>query len=53
MYANIMKLKIDGKNMTDIFYDDDKVPIKTAHFGAETYDDHTVAPRNEEKRQIY
>ena len=45
MYAKIMKSKIDGKNMTAIFYDDDKVPIKTVHVGAETYDDHTEAPR--------
>ena len=45
MYAKIMKSKIDGKNMTAIFYDDDKVPIKIVHVGAETYDDHTEAPR--------
>ena len=45
MYAKIMKSKLDGKNMTAIFYDDDKVPIKIVHVGAETYDDHTEAPR--------
>ena len=47
MYAEIMKSTSVRKNMTAIFYDDDKVPIKTVHVGAETYDDHTVAPRNE------
>ena len=45
MYAEIMKSTSVRKNMTAIFYDDDKVPIKTVHVGAETYDDHTEAPR--------
>ena len=49
-----MKSKIDRKNMTAIVYDDDMIPIKTVHFGAESYDDYTVASHDEDKkRQIY
>ena len=54
MYAKIMKSKIGGKNMMAIIYDDDKIPIKTVHFGEERYGDYTVAPHDEDKkRQIY
>ena len=35
--------------MTANFYDDDKIPVKTVHFGAEGYDDYTVAPHDEDK----
>ena len=53
MYAKIMRLKIDGKIMTAIFYDDEKIPIKTIHFGAESYDDYTVAPHDKDKKARY
>ena len=43
-----MKSKIDRKNMTAIVYVDDLIPIKTVHFGAESYDDYIVAPHEEE-----
>ena len=39
--------------MTAIFWDDDKVPIKAVHFGAESYDDYTVARHGEDKRARY
>ena len=48
-----MKSKIDRKNMTAIVYDDDLIPIKTVHFGAESYDDYTVASHDEDKNAIY
>ena len=53
MYAKIMNSKHDGENMTAIFYDHDKIPIKTVHFGAESYDDYTVASHDEDKHARY
>ena len=55
LYINIMfakrnKLKLDGKNMTAISYDNDKTPIKPIHVGASSYADYTVAPHDEDKR---
>ena len=34
MYIKILKSKIEGKKLTAIFYNDEKVPIKTVHVGA-------------------
>ena len=48
MYAKITKSKTDG-----FFYDYDKIPIKTVRFGAESYDDYTVAPHDEDKNARY
>ena len=48
-----MKSKTDGKTMTAIFFDDDKIPIKTVPFGAESYDDYIVAPHEEDKNARY
>ena len=53
MYAKITKSKIDGKTMTALFYDHDKMPIKTVHFGAVGYVDYTVAPHDKEKKERY
>ena len=50
MFANITKSKTDGKTTAAIFYDEDKLPIKTVHFGAECYADYTVAPHDEDKQ---
>ena len=51
MYAEIMKSKNDGQKMTETFYDHDMIPIKTMHFGAEGYDDYTVAPHDEDNKK--
>ena len=53
MYAKEMQSKNVGKKMTTIFYDKDKIPIKTIHFGAESYDDYTVAPHDKDKNARY
>ena len=53
MYAKEMQSKNVGKKMTTIFYDKDKTPIKTIHFGAESYDDYTVAPHDKDKNARY
>ena len=50
MFAKRNKLKLDGKNMTAIFYDNNKTPIKPIHVGASSYADYTVAPHDEDKR---
>ena len=36
--------------MTALFDYNDKMPIKTVHFGAVGYVDYTVAPHDEEKK---
>ena len=48
-----MQSKIDSKNMTAIVYDDNMIPIKTVHFGAEIYDDYTVASHDGDKNARY
>jgi hypothetical protein len=53
MYARIRRSKKEGKKMTAVFYDDDKKRIKTVHFGAQGYDDYTVAPHDREKKARY
>ena len=53
MYAKKTKSKIDGKTMTALFYDLDKMPIKTVHFGAVGYVDYTVAPHDKAKNERY
>ena len=36
------------------FYNEEKIPIKTVHFGAEGYDDYTIPPHDAVKKgQIY
>ena len=50
MVAKITQTKIDGKKMTAFFYDKDKTPIKTVHFGAAGYADYTIAPHDEDKK---
>ena len=50
MFAKIMKSKIDGKNMTAIFYENDTIPIMTVDFGADGYDDYTVAPHDKDQK---
>ena len=49
MYVKITKSKIDGKNMTAIFYDEKKTINKTVHFGGEGYTDYTMPPHDKEK----
>ena len=51
MYINITKTKIEGKHMTAIFYNEEKIPIKTVHFGAEGYDDCTIPPHDADKQR--
>ena len=53
MYAKITKLKIGGKKIKAIFYDNVKIPKKIIHFGAESYDDYIVAPHDEEQNARY
>ena len=53
MYLKITKPKITGKKLTAIFYDDEKIPIKTVHFGAHGYDDYTVPPHDDDKKARY
>ena len=48
MCANITQSKLDRLKMIAIFYDKDKTPIKTVHFGAAGYADYTVAPHDED-----
>ena len=49
----LLDQQIDGKTMTAIFYDKDKTPIKTIHFGATSSPDYTEAPHDEERRSTY
>ena len=53
MYIKSLKAKIEFKKLTAIFYNDEKVPIKTAHFGAVGYPDYTVPPHDKERRNRY
>lgn len=53
MFVKISKSKIDGKKMTATFYDENRTPIKTVHFGAEGYTDYTISPHDKEKRKQY
>ncbi|MFM7987032.1 MAG: hypothetical protein ACKPKO_47740, partial [Candidatus Fonsibacter sp.] len=53
MYIRITKSNIKGKKFTAMFYDANKQPIKTTHFGATGYPDYTVPPHDEEKRKRY
>ena len=50
MFAKLTTSKIDGKTMTAMFYDKDKLPIETIHFGAQCYADYTVAPHDDDKQ---
>ena len=45
----ITKTKLMGIKLTAIFYDKDKNPIKTVHFGASGFLDYTIAPHDEEQ----
>ena len=53
MYLKITKPKINGQSFTAILYDDEKIPIKTVHFGAHGYDDYTVPPHDADKKARY
>ena len=53
MFATKTKSNIDGKTMTAICYDRDKIPINTVAFGASGYLDYPVAPHNEHKQTRY
>ena len=53
MYIQITKSNIKGKKFTDIFYNENKQPVKTVHFGAVGYPDYTIPPHDEERRKRY
>ena len=37
--------------MTALLYENEKKPVKTAHFGAAGYPDYTIYPHDEERKQ--
>ena len=39
--------------MTAIFYDNEKKPVKTVHFGATGYPDYAISPHDEERKNRY
>ena len=39
--------------MTAIFYNEERIHIKTVHFGAECYDDYAVPPHDADKKARY
>jgi hypothetical protein len=53
MYVNISKSKVDGKQLTAIFYDEIERKIKTVHCWVDGYIDYTTSPRDKGKRQQY
>ena len=52
MLCKRILIKFDSKIMTAILYDNNKVPIKTVHVGADGYTDYTMHP-HENKKNIF
>ena len=52
VFVQLLKSVKDGKKYTAIFYDDDRLKIKTVHFGAKGYEDFTIHG-DEERKQRY
>jgi hypothetical protein len=50
--VQLKKSEIDGKKYTAVFYDENRVKIKTTHFGATGYSDYTKHG-DEERKQRY
>jgi hypothetical protein len=50
--VQLKKSEIDGKKYTAVFYDENRVKIKTTHFGATGYSDYTKHG-DEESKQRY
>lgn len=52
VFVQLKKSEIDGKKYTAVFYDENRVKIKTTHFGATGYSDYTKHG-DEERKQRY